>query len=350
MKQLLRRAAALWIAAVLFSLSAAAAPPLSARCAVLLDAATGRVLYEHHAEQRALVASTTKIMTGLLVAETCTLDAPVEIPPEAVAVEGSSMSLEAGAVLRVETLLYGLLLHSGNDAATALAIYCAGSVENFAVLMNQRARDLGLEHTHFVNPHGLDAEDHYSTALDLAKLAAAAMENPIFRQVVSTKNATLEGRCFTNHNKLLWQYDGADGVKTGYTKAAGRILVSSAVRDGRRLIAVTIDDPNDWADHVALLDYGFSRFSMRTVAEAGAVLGVVPVIGGAEEQAQVVLAADAALPVAEDERVSVSMDLPVFVYAPVLAGDQAGVLRIMIDGAEAAAVPVYWRNSVLEGT
>ena len=261
MKHWLRRAAALWIAAVLFANQAAAAPAISAKRAVVLDAATGRVLFDHHAEARAGMASTTKIMTGLLVAETCALDAPVEIPPEAVGVEGSSLSLEAGEVLRVETLLYGLLLHSGNDAAAALAIYCDGSVEAFADRMNRRAWELGLWDTHFVNPHGLDAEGHYSTALDLARLAAAAMENEVFRQVVSTKTIVLEGRSFTNHNKLLWQYDGADGVKTGYTQATGRILVSSAVRDGRRLIAVTMDDGNDWADHAALLDYGFAQLS-----------------------------------------------------------------------------------------
>lgn len=349
MKQLLRRAAALWIAAVLFSVPAAAAPAPSAHSAVLLDAASERILFAKNAEQRSLVASTTKIMTGLLVAETCALDAPVEIPAEAVGVEGSSMSLEAGEVLRVETLLYGMLLHSGNDAATALAVYCAGSVENFAELMNRKARALGLEETHFVNPHGLDAEDHYSTALDLARLAAAAMENPIFCRVVSTKTATLEGRYFSNHNKLLWRYPDADGVKTGYTKAAGRVLVSSAVRDGRRLIAVTINDPDDWADHAALLDYGFSAFPLCTVAEAGKVLGDVPVIGGGEELAQVVLSEDAALPVGAEEQVTLSLDLPAFVYAPVLAGDQAGVLRILIDGTETASLPVYWRYSVLEG-
>lgn len=261
MKHWLRRAAALWIAAVLFANQAGAAPAISAKRAVVLDAATGRVLFAQHAEERAGMASTTKIMTGLLVAETCELDAPVEIPPEAVGVEGSSLSLEAGEVLRVETLLYGLLLHSGNDAAAALAIYCDGSVEAFADRMNRRAWELGLWDTHFVNPHGLDAEGHYSTALDLARLAAAAMENEVFRQVVSTKTIVLEGRSFTNHNKLLWQYDGADGVKTGYTQATGRILVSSAVRDGGRLIAVTMDDGNDWADHAALLDYGFARLS-----------------------------------------------------------------------------------------
>ena len=134
-------------------------------------------------------------------------------------------------------------------------------MEAFADRMNRRAWELGLWDTHFVNPHGLDAQGHYSTALDLARLAAAAMENEVFRQAVSTKTIVLEGRSLTNHNKLLWQYDGADGVKTGYTQATGRILVSSAVRDGRRLIAVTMDDGNDWADHAALLDYGFAQLS-----------------------------------------------------------------------------------------
>lgn len=349
MKQWLRRAAALWIAAVLLVPAAAAAPAISAKRAVVLDAATGRVLYDCHGADRAGMASTTKIMTGLIVAETCTLDAPVEIPPEAVGVEGSSMSLEAGEVLRVETLLYGLMLHSGNDAAVALAVYCAGSLECFAERMNQRARELGLTDTHFVNPHGLSAEGHYASALDLAKLAAAAMENPTFRQVVSTRTITLEGRTFTNHNKLLWQVEGAEGVKTGYTQADGRILVSSASRDGRRLIAVTMDDGNDWADHAALLDYGFEAYPLQSLAEAGQVLGDVPVIGGGEAAVQAVLSEDAVLPVAAEERVELCADLPPFVYAPVLAGDRAGTLRILIDGVETAALPLYWRYTVLEG-
>ena len=194
----------------------------------MLDALTGRVIYEKNAKEQSLIASTTKIMTALIVCEQCNVLDRMRIPKEAVGIEGSSMYLQEGEVLTLQELLYGLMLRSGNDAAVALAIYCGGTVEGFAELMNDKARLLGMENSHFVNPNGLDAPEHYSTAADLAVLAAYAMENPIFYKTVSAKSVTVGQRQLTNHNKLLWRVEGADGVKTGYTKAAGRILVSSA--------------------------------------------------------------------------------------------------------------------------
>ena len=242
MKKRLLRAVAVAAALVLFSsFSPARALGLSAEHAILMDAGSGRVLYEKNADSRSLIASTTKIMTALVICEQCNVLDRVQIMPEAVGIEGSSMYLQAGEVLTVQELLYGLMLQSGNDAAVALAIYCGGTVEGFAQLMNDEARRIGLTGTHFENPNGLDHENHYSTARDLAKLTAYAMENEIFAKTVSTKSIQVGGRSLTNHNKLLWRYEGADGVKTGYTKAAGRILVSSATRDGRQLIAVTIN-------------------------------------------------------------------------------------------------------------
>ena len=193
----------------------------------------------------------------------CCSRAPLPAPPEAAGIEGSSLYLKAGDTRSVRELLYGLMLRSGNDAAAALAVCCDGSVEAFVARMNTRARELGLRQTHFANPSGLDDEDHYSTARELALLARAAMENRTFREVVSTRSITIDGRTMTNHNKLLWRYEGALGVKTGYTRTAGRILVGAAERDGRRLIAVTIADPNDWADHAALYDYGFRLTAPR---------------------------------------------------------------------------------------
>ena len=246
MKRTFAGTAAALLAAVLFLPVRVEA--VSAEKAILMDAATGRVLYEKHADEESLIASTTKIMTALVVCEQCNVLDRVRIPAEAVGVEGSSLYLREGEVLTVQELLYGLMLHSGNDAAAALAIYCGGTIEGFAELMNDKARALGLESTHFANPHGLDAPDHHSTARDLAVLASYAMENPIFAQTVSTKTVRAGERSLRNHNKLLWQVDGADGVKTGFTKAAGRILVSSATRDGRRLVAVTINAPDDWND------------------------------------------------------------------------------------------------------
>ena len=232
MKRIFAGMAAALLAAVLFFPCKAYA--ISAQCAIMLDGQTGRVLYEKNADQRSLIASTTKIMTALVVCEQCNVLDRVRIPKEAVGIEGSSMYLKEGEILTVQELLYGMMLHSGNDAATALAIYCGGTMEGFAQLMNDKARALGMGDSHFVNPHGLDSPEHYSTARDLGTLAAYAMNNPIFAKTVSTKTITIGQRFLRNHNKLLWQVDGADGVKTGYTKAAGRILVSSASSQGRR--------------------------------------------------------------------------------------------------------------------
>lgn len=281
MKKRLLRAVAVAAALVLFSsFSPARALGLSAEHAILMDAGSGRVLYEKNADSRSLIASTTKIMTALVICEQCNVLDRVQIMPEAVGIEGSSMYLQAGEVLTVQELLYGLMLQSGNDAAVALAIYCGGTVEGFAQLMNDEARRIGLTGTHFENPNGLDHENHYSTARDLAKLTAYAMENEIFAKTVSTKSIQVGGRSLTNHNKLLWRYEGADGVKTGYTKAAGRILVSSATRDGRQLIAVTINAPDDWNDHARLLDYGFGQFETKRLVQAGQCLGTVEVLSG----------------------------------------------------------------------
>lgn len=233
MKRMITGMAAALLAAILFPPFSAAA--VSAQHAIVMDGQTGQVLYEKNADRQALIASTTKIMTALLICEQCNVLDRMEIPKEAVGIEGSSMYLQEGEVLTLQELLYGLMLQSGNDAAVALAIYCGGTVSDFAQLMNDKAHRLGMKNTHFVNPHGLDAPGHYSTARDLAILAAYAMNNPLFAKTVSAKTVTVGQRYLRNHNKLLWQLDGADGVKTGFTKAAGRILVSSAVRQGRRL-------------------------------------------------------------------------------------------------------------------
>ena len=259
-------AAAFFLGAAGISSAAQLAPPpqVSAKSAALLDGTTGECLYVKNGEQRALIASTTKIMTGLLVCEAGELDRTVTVPDAAVGLEGSSMYLKKDETLTRRDLLYGMMLHSGNDAALTLAISVSGSEAAFVRQMNLRARALGLTQTHFANPHGLDSGENYSTALDLAHLAQAALQNAQLRAVVSTKTAVCAGRTLTNHNKLLWRYDGCIGVKTGYTRHAGRILVSAAERDGRMLIAVTISDPDDWRDHTALLDYGFAVLASQT--------------------------------------------------------------------------------------
>ena len=342
-KTVLRTAAALMAAVLLFPCQARA---ISAQKAIVLDGETGRVLYEKDADSRSLIASCTKIMTALVICEQCNVLDRVKIPKEAVGVEGSSMYLKEGEVLTVQELLYGLMLHSGNDAAVALAIYCGGTVEGFAGLMNDKAHRLGLEGTHFENPHGLDSPNHYSTARDLAVLTAYAMKNPIFAQTVSTKSVRIGERNLTNHNKLLWRVEGADGVKTGFTKAAGRILVSSAMRDGRRLICVTINDGNDWADHAALLEDGFSRYAVRTVVTAGDELGTRRVLGGDGETAALLAAEDFSFSLAGDEVPHIVMGGTDFVYAPVVQGQSAGYAYVCIDEEIIGKVPLVYGETV----
>ncbi len=334
-------AAALLAAALVFPCGA-----ISAQSAILLDGTTGRVLYEKQADKQSLIASTTKIMTALVVCEQLNVLDRVRIPPEAVGIEGSSMYLKAGEVLTVQELLYGLMLHSGNDAAVALAIYCGGTVEGFAELMNDKAHRLGLKDTHFVNPNGLDSPGHYSTARDLAVLAAYAMENPIFAKTVSTKTVTVGSRILRNHNKLLWLLEGADGVKTGFTKAAGRILVSSCTRQGRRLIAVTINDGNDWQDHQQLMTKGFTSFSVQQLVHAGDCLGTVQIISGNAAHVELLANADFSYALAPGENPQLVFSEPGFVYAPVVQGQEAGFAYVCLNEKPVGKIPLVFGQTV----
>ncbi len=343
MKRLIAWAVAAVTAAALFTPVSASA--VSAEKYILMDAHTGRVLESRNADSRSLIASTTKIMTALVVCRQCNVLSRVRIPKEAVGIEGSSMYLRQGEVLTVQELLYGLMLSSANDAAVALAIYCGGSVEGFAQLMNDQARRLGLTESHFVNPHGLDAPGHYATARDLAKLAAFALEDPIFAMTVSTRNVRVGERSLHNHNKLLWQVEGADGVKTGYTKAAGRLLVSSATRDGRRLICVTINAPDDWRDHKQLLEKGFSSFKTRQLVKAGQQLGVARIAGGTAPDVALLASEDLFYPLAENESITVVIPGTGFVYAPVCEGDSAGYAHILLGDTPVAKVPLVYGRS-----
>ena len=332
------------LAAILFLPVKAGA--ISAECAILIDAQTGRVLYEKKAEEKSLIASTTKIMTALVICEQTNVLDRVKIPKEAVGIEGSSMYLKEGEVLTVQELLYGLMLQSGNDAAVALAIYCGGTVEGFTELMNDKAHRLGMTQSHFANPNGLDSPGNYSTARDMAILTAYAMQNPIFAQTVSTKTITIGERCLRNHNKLLWQLEGANGVKTGYTKAAGRILISSVTRMGRQLIAVTFNDPNDWQDHKDLIEDGFSRFTVQKLIQKGQTLGQLELAGGQEESVDLIAAEDFSYSLAQGERVTISLPEAGFAYAPVAEGQEAGFAHILVDGTAVAKVPLVYGKTI----
>ena len=244
----------------------AEAVQLSAAAAILMDADSGEILFEKDAGRCMRIASTTKIMTALVALERAKLTDTITVTASHM-VEGSSMYLKPGETVTVEELLYGLMLCSGNDAALALAD-CCGGLDAFVQAMNEKAAALGMKDTSFANPNGLDDENHYSTARDMAVLAAYAAEDPTFRRSCSTKTATVGGRSMTNHNKLLRQIEGCIGMKTGYTKAAGRTLVSCAERQGRRLVAVTLCDGNDWADHKTLYEMGFAAYETKNTEEA----------------------------------------------------------------------------------
>ena len=335
--------AALLAVILVFSFPADA---VCAETAILMDAATGRVLYSKMPDQKSLIASTTKIMTALVVCEQCNVLDRMRIPKEAVGIEGSSIYLKEGEVLTIQELLYGLMLHSGNDAATALAIYCGGTVEGFVQLMNDKARTLGLKNTHFENPHGLDSNDHYSTARDLGILASFAMENPIFAKIVSTKTVRAGERFLKNHNKLLWQLEGADGVKTGYTKSAGRILVSSATRMDRRLIAVTTNDPCDWQDHVTLMNDAFQKYQEAQIVVSGQIVGHVEIAGGQSKQVELLAKEEFSCYLAEKENVQIYLPSLGFVYAPVAEGQSAGYAQVYLDNHWIGKIPLVYGQTV----
>ena len=340
-KMIAGMAAALLAAVLVFPCKA-----VSAQSAILIDAQTGRVLFEKVPDQQCLIASTTKIMTALIICEQCNVLDRMRIPKEAVGIEGSSVYLQEGEILTVQDLLYGLMLHSGNDAAVALAIYCGGTVEGFVQLMNDKAHRLKLTNTKFANPNGLDSPGHYSTASDMARLAAYAMENPIFAQTVSTKTITVGQRSLRNHNKLLWSVEGAEGVKTGYTKAAGRILVSSAARQGRRLIAVTMNAPDDWTDHKTLLENGFSNYSVCTLVRAGDCLGHVQIAGGQEGYVHLLASEDFSYALTKDEQPQIRLSGPGFVYAPVVCGQRAGEALVCIGDKSVGKIPLVFGQTV----
>ena len=343
----MKRACAALAAALLLCSFAQAAPELSAASAILVDADSGRVLFEKDAHTRRLIASTTKLMTALVAVEsTPDLSASFQVERADTLTEGSSMYLKVGETVTLEELLYGLLLHSGNDAALAIARHCGGDVETFVDWMNQRARSLGMDDSHFANPNGLNDDAHYSTAADMAKLAQACMKNETVAKIVGTKSITLGTRTFTNHNKLLTQYPGCEGMKTGYTELAGRTLVSCARRDGQLLLCVTLKDPDDWKDHAALFDYGFETFPRQVLATADKSFRTLPVDGSLVRFVDVRTASDVFYPAKEGEKVTAKITLPDRVEAPVEAGAIAGGLAFYVGEEKVGETYLVYGGSV----
>lgn len=347
----LRLTACLTAALALFSIfpCQSLAVSTSASSAILMDVDSGRVLYEQNADAKMLIASTTKIMTALVAIEEGNLSDTVKVSREAAWTEGSSMYLKEGEELTLETLLYGLLLCSGNDAAVAIAEHIAGSEAGFAQLMNEKAEELGMTGSSFANPNGLDHEDHYSTARDMARLACAAVNNETLVRIASTKSVTIGGRTMSNHNKLLNLVEGCIGLKTGYTQAAGRTLVSCAERNGQRLVAVTLQDGNDWADHENLLVYGFAAFPASHAAVPGQILATAPVLGGASDTVPLAAASGFSWPLAEGEKLETELELTGPLTAPVTAGTAAGEAVFTVDGQEVGRVQLVCGADVPPG-
>lgn len=321
---------------------------VSAQSAVLIDAASGRVLYSYNAEEKRGMASTTKIMTAITAIENGDLNSIATVSPNAYGVEGSSMYLVRGEKLSLENLLYGLMLVSGNDAATAVAEHISGSVDAFAALMNKKAAEIGAYNSNFTNPHGLSDKNHYTTAHDLAKITAYALKNPAFAEIVATKTKSIPwqdhdyNRRLVNHNKFLSMYDGCIGVKTGFTKATGRCLVTAVERDGMRLVCVTLNAPDDWNDHREIYDKAFGEFKPYCVRAAGTRETEAEIKRGAQKTVGLVCAEDICIPLREGEEGTAETVCEIYedLRAPIEQGDVLGQLRVRVGGEECGSFPL----------
>ncbi len=315
------------------TLATVAEPKISAKSAVVVNADDGRVVYAKNEHDRLAIASTTKIMTSLLTLEAAEAkNRVVTITPEMIRVEGSSMGLRAGDRLTLADLAAGMLLVSGNDAANSAALAVGGTMDRFVSMMNAKASELGMKDTHFVTPSGLDDSAHYSTAYDLGRLTCAALRNADFSAIVCKKSMQIRflspdvTHTYGNHNRLLGLYPSCVGVKTGFTKKSGRCLVSAAVKDGVEIIAVTLNDPDDWKDHESLLDYGFTRLVSRPMDDSAYRVSI-PIVGGVQRSLSVAGTAGENVVVGCDDRIGRTVELPQFVYAPVKKGQVLGRVR-----------------------
>jgi len=323
-----------------YNVSAARAEEISvsAKSAVVMEASTGRVLYQKNAFEKMPMASTTKIMTALVAIENSNLDDRVTVSPNASGIEGSSIWLSPGETMTLSDLLFGLMLASGNDAAVAIAEHVGGDVETFVGMMNDKAREIGAYNTHFANPHGLPADNHYTTAYDLALISAYAMQNKIFREVVKTQYKTLpwEGhewdRVVKNKNKILWNYEGGNGIKTGFTKEAGRCLSAAAEREGMQLVSVVLCAPDMFNDCMALMDYGFKNYDYSLIVKAGEKIGEIAVKDGVEKSFPVYTEKDVCFPLTQEEAANLKKRVYIeeTLTAPVKKGQQVGRIDLWL--------------------
>lgn len=327
---------------------------VGAAAAILIDQESRRVLFQKNPHLVRPMASVTKIMTAILALEYGNLDDEVLVSEKAAGIGGSSIWLEEGEPKTLEELLYGLILYSGNDAALAIAEHIAGSAEQFNLLMNNKARQIGAFNTSFRNPHGLHEEDHHSTAYDLALISAYAMDNTRFRELSATKQRTISwpgqpwDRSLENQNRLLSIYPGGDGIKTGWTDQAGRCFAGSATRDGLQLITVVLNAPQMWEDAILLLDYGFSQFQRKKLLSKGQLIASVPVGKGKPAEVAAVAAADLHYPLlpGESRFFNYVINLGNYKEAPIKEGSLLGHLDAYLGGQVIGRVELLAGHSV----
>lgn len=321
---------------------------VSAQAAVLMCVESGEIIYQRNPDEKLSMASTTKIMTSLIALEAGVPNMEITVTKEMVSVEGTSMGLLAGDSVSMKELVYGMLLQSGNDAANTVATVLGGSAENFAEMMNKRAAEIGMKNTNFVTASGLDDEEHYSTAYDMALLACECLENPEFVRICSDKSETLTygnppyARTLTNHNKLLWSYPDAIGMKTGFTKKSGRCLVSAAKRNGVTLVAVTLNAPNDWSDHKAMLDYGFSV--CKSALLTCDLTGVEVTVFGSDKLCIPVEISGETVGY-QSENMQCEVYIRPYLYAPVEKGQTVGRVVFTHNGKITAEIPIVAADS-----
>ncbi len=329
-----------------------AEPSIGAQAAILIEQSTGKVLFGQNAHQKLPMASTTKIMTALIAIERGNLDDIVTTASEAYGVEGSSMYIQKNEKLSLKDLVYGLMLNSGNDAAIAIAIHIGGSIEGFADLMNERALSLGLANTHFVTPNGLHDPEHYTSAFDLAAIAREAMNNETFREIAATSYYSAETgnvkRTLKSKNKILWQYEGGNGIKTGYTEAAGKCLVFSAKRADMELIGVVLNSPDIFPESMNMLDYGFEAFSMARMVKAGDLVARVKVNKGSKGLVAVTVGRDIVVPVKIEEGalLKTRVVIPRQLDAPLEKGVEIGTLELWDETRLVASEPLVAMENI----
>lgn len=338
----------LLVSIFLYPASGQAKPGVSANNAVLMEQSSGRVLINKAAHEKRPIASITKIMTAIIAIESGMMNETTTVSKRAVHAIGSSIYLEQGEKITIKDLVYGLMLRSGNDAAVAISEHVGGSVEGFVYMMNKKARWLGMTNTSFENPHGLDSEDHYSTAYDMALLMRYAMDNKQFRKITGSVSYKSENRAYAwqNKNKLLTQlYEYSTGGKTGYTTVAGRTLVTTAKKDNMRLIAVTLNAPDDWRDHITMFEWGFKNYDMTTIADKGknnySIEGTDGVIG--------YLHHDITLPLTKNEKQEIDRKTFILQDAPSTAKDVIGKTIFFVDSIPVTETPIYSEEKQEEG-